>query len=82
MYSNSLLATLNARKHIRNGVDDTGDRMISLSQVTRETGTNSKTQSGRSQNIAIRIDTQQEYATDDKVGENSAVAFTPTSPVF
>jgi len=76
LYSNSLLATLNARKHIRNGVDDT-DRMISLSQVTREqnSATNSKTQSGRSQNIAIRIDTEQEYTTDDKVGENSGVTF-------
>ncbi|KAF9059048.1 hypothetical protein BDP27DRAFT_528006 [Rhodocollybia butyracea] len=72
LYSNSLLATLNGRHHIRAKVDDTDHMMISLSEASRE-GTNSSSKNQRAQNIAIRIDTAQEFLTDNKVaiGERS-----------
>ncbi|KAJ4490502.1 hypothetical protein J3R30DRAFT_3422234 [Lentinula aciculospora] len=76
LYSNSLLATLNARNQIRNGSNDTEHMMVSLSQISRQQTalpTNSKIQ--RSQNIAIRIDTAKDYASDGKMDESSSVTF-------
>ncbi|KAJ3893515.1 hypothetical protein GG344DRAFT_63742 [Lentinula edodes] len=76
LYSNSLLATLNARNQIRNGSNDAEHMMVSLSQASRDHAvlpTNSKTQ--RPQNIAIRIDTAKDYASDGKEDESSSVTF-------
>jgi hypothetical protein len=77
LYSNSLLATLNARNHIRNNVDDTEHMMVSLSQLSAgQSAPTASKQSGRTQNIAIRVDTAQiEYSSDDKVGQGSAVPY-------
>lgn len=76
MYSNSLLATLNARNQIRNGSNDAEHMMVSLSQASRDHAvlpTNSKTQ--RPQNISIRIDTAKDYASDGKEDESSSVTY-------
>ncbi|KAJ3912715.1 hypothetical protein F5877DRAFT_53623 [Lentinula edodes] len=75
LYSNSLLATLNARNQIRNGSNDAEHMMVSLSQASRDHAvlpTNSKT---RPQNISIRIDTAKDYASDGKEDESSSVTF-------
>ncbi|KAJ4489137.1 hypothetical protein C8R41DRAFT_836096 [Lentinula lateritia] len=76
LYSNSLLATLNARNQIRNGSNDAEHMMVSLSQASRDHAvlpTNSKTQ--RPQNISIRIDTAKDYASDGKEDESSSVTY-------
>jgi hypothetical protein len=66
-YSNSLLATLNARDSIRNGSEEEASdhRMVSLSHISRE---QSSAASSKAQNIAIRVDTAKEYASDHKLG--------------
>ncbi|KAJ3856546.1 hypothetical protein EV368DRAFT_78635 [Lentinula lateritia] len=76
LYSNSLLATLNARNQIRNGSNDAEHMMVSLSQASRDHAvlpTNSKNL--RPQNISIRIDTAKDYASDGKEDESSSVTF-------
>ncbi|KAJ3719642.1 hypothetical protein DFJ43DRAFT_1159097 [Lentinula guzmanii] len=76
LYSNSLLATLNARKQIRNSSNDNEHMMVSLSQASREqTALPTIPKVQRPQNIAIRIDTAKEYASDRKMDENSDITF-------
>lgn len=65
LYTNSLLATLNARKKIRelsDGIESTSGNNMSLNSMGKtKTG---KLTSSRQQNISIKIDTQKEFATD------------------
>ncbi|KAJ3792402.1 hypothetical protein GGU11DRAFT_803031 [Lentinula aff. detonsa] len=76
LYSNSLLATLNARKQIRNNSNDNEHMMVSLSQASREqTALPTIPKVQRPQNIAIRIDTAKEYVSDRKMDENSDITF-------
>ncbi|KAJ3841279.1 hypothetical protein F5878DRAFT_658646 [Lentinula raphanica] len=73
VYSNSLLATLNARNQIRNGSNDTEHMMVSLSQASREqTALPTIPKAQRSQNIAIRIDTAKEFVTDRKIDQDES----------
>ncbi|KAJ3755985.1 hypothetical protein EV360DRAFT_85381 [Lentinula raphanica] len=73
LYSNSLLATLNARNQIRNGSNDTEHMMVSLSQASREqTALPTIPKAQRSQNIAIRIDTAKEFVTDRKIDQDES----------
>ncbi|KIK02597.1 hypothetical protein K443DRAFT_513791 [Laccaria amethystina LaAM-08-1] len=66
LYTNSLLATLNARKKIRelsDGIESTSGNNLSLNSMGRTK--NGKISSSRQQqNISIKIDTQKEFATD------------------
>ncbi|KIK55627.1 hypothetical protein GYMLUDRAFT_833171 [Collybiopsis luxurians FD-317 M1] len=77
LYTNSLLATLNARKGIRNGSEESTDHMmVSLSQVSRDQTAITSSKVSRTPNIAIRIDTAQEYVSDHKTdGSGSANTF-------
>lgn len=65
LYTNSLLATLNARKKIRelsDGIESTSGNNLSLNSLGQsKTG---KISSSRQQNISIKIDTQKDFATD------------------
>jgi len=54
LYTNSFLATLNARKSLSNNIDDSNNIMMSMSpSVLNPQGTTN----GKTQNIAIHIDT-------------------------
>lgn len=68
LYTNSLLASLNARKFVTNGrrvVDETSDIFVSMPQFL--TSSTSRPTTKASQNIAIRVDTTQEqYALDSR----------------
>jgi hypothetical protein len=55
VYTNSFLATLNARESMKNNVNDTNHMMMSIpSGVLSQGGTHSKS---KQQSITIRIDT-------------------------
>ncbi|KAF8911863.1 hypothetical protein CPB85DRAFT_1434667 [Mucidula mucida] len=71
LYSNSVLATLNARRDIR-GIsdDDTGDMTLSLN--TFKTGRPQFANAPRQTNISIKIDTTKELVRDGE-GTDSAV---------
>ncbi|KAI3609778.1 hypothetical protein WG66_007624 [Moniliophthora roreri] len=61
LYTNSLLVALNARKAIRGTEDE--HKMVSIPSSVMSPP---PTHKPRSQNISIRIDTTQEYASDRK----------------
>ncbi|KIK02622.1 hypothetical protein K443DRAFT_677467 [Laccaria amethystina LaAM-08-1] len=66
LYTNSLLATLNARKSIRelsDGIESTSGNNISLNSLGK-TKTGHISSSRQQQNISIKIDTQKELAMD------------------
>ncbi|KAA1465966.1 hypothetical protein DENSPDRAFT_876136 [Dentipellis sp. KUC8613] len=65
LYSNSLLATLNARKAIRNGASSNEDT-ISLQGIPRTAAFDSSTKSPG--NLSIKIDTTHEYSRDNEYG--------------
>ncbi|KIL62133.1 hypothetical protein M378DRAFT_166117 [Amanita muscaria Koide BX008] len=78
LYSNSLLATLNARDMIRNatdGIESTDDKFsVSLREMPKTATIGSR----RPTNISIKIDTTKEFATDrdsdqeqENAGENA-----------
>ncbi|KAF8887393.1 hypothetical protein BD779DRAFT_1786229 [Infundibulicybe gibba] len=84
LYSNSLLATLNARRMIRvaaEGVNTTSENVsLSLREFPKAGTVNSK----RPTNISIKIDTTQEFATDsdqDHDGEKVGSAISTGSIV-
>jgi len=58
LYSNTLLATLNARQSIRNTLDNTTISLSGLKQGATSMGNSQR----RSNNIAIKVDTTQEYS--------------------
>ncbi|KAF8625134.1 hypothetical protein AX17_006913 [Amanita inopinata Kibby_2008] len=62
LYTNSFLATLNARKSIAETVDDHGHMLVSLQPTVLSTSSASKS---HQQNISIRIDTTQEAQCDE-----------------
>lgn len=69
VYSNSLLATLNARKNIRGQVDDE-HLMVSIPASALSSGTPTGTHNrskniARSQRISIHVATAKEYLADD-----------------
>jgi len=61
LYSNTLMATLNARQSIRGAVDDT--MTVSL-QKLKQAGSLPVTSKRQPSNIAIKVDTVQEYSQD------------------
>ncbi|KAF5337684.1 hypothetical protein D9757_012731 [Collybiopsis confluens] len=82
LYSNSLLATLNARKGIRNGSEESSEHMmvsLSRSDAPGTPGPMSMKGQQRSQNIAIRIDTAQEYTSDHKMDHDGTTDTTDTT---
>ncbi|KAF8159187.1 hypothetical protein B0H34DRAFT_393420 [Crassisporium funariophilum] len=64
LYTNSLLATLNARKMIRGSTDGFNSTSDNLSLSVRELPKNGQISSRRPTNISIKIDTTKEFATD------------------
>jgi len=61
LYSNSLLATLNARQSIRGLGEDSDDLSFSLQDISKRQRTNN---SMKSTNISIKIDTMNEFLRD------------------
>ncbi|KAG7443913.1 uncharacterized protein BT62DRAFT_304616 [Guyanagaster necrorhizus] len=75
LYSNSLLATLNARKRIRTaaeGINTCGEIGFSLNDISKV----STFSSHRGSSISIKIDTTKEFSSD--VGHNVVLAGPPT----
>ncbi|KAF9468824.1 hypothetical protein BDZ94DRAFT_1152791, partial [Collybia nuda] len=64
MYSNSVLATLNARQAIRELGEDSEDLSFSLQPTFSKSGTGGRIKSNRTTNISIKIDTTQQYTHD------------------
>jgi hypothetical protein len=61
VYTNSLIATLNARKTITQAMEDRGDKLYSFQTLTNGASLYTKTRpEPPSNNISIRIDTTQE----------------------
>jgi hypothetical protein len=67
LYSNSLLATLNARKFVRGGGEGIHTTSGDLSVSLRDYPQNGNMPSGQ-KNISIKIDTTNEFATDSNRG--------------
>ncbi|KAG6889776.1 hypothetical protein C0995_014706 [Termitomyces sp. Mi166 len=68
LYSNSLLATLNARKMIRGSADGIHSTSENISLSLRELPKNNAIFSRRPTNISIKINTTKEFATDSDQG--------------
>jgi len=82
LYSNTLMATLNARQSIRNAVDET--MTVSLQNI-KQSGSTAITSKRLPNTIAIKVDTVQEYSgrgysdhefldMDEKINEGSGTA--------
>ncbi|PBK60598.1 hypothetical protein ARMSODRAFT_982132 [Armillaria solidipes] len=75
LYSNSLLATLNARKRIRTaaeGINSSSEISFSLKDISKASAYSSR----RGPNISIKIDTTKEFTSD--VDRNVVLAGPPT----
>ncbi|KAF9465638.1 hypothetical protein BDZ94DRAFT_1253580 [Collybia nuda] len=74
LYSNSLLATLNARKMIRGAADGIQSTSDNLSLSLRDFPKNGTMSSRRPTNISIKIDTTKEFVTDSDQGHDAGKA--------
>ncbi|KAF8240251.1 hypothetical protein L208DRAFT_1449568 [Tricholoma matsutake] len=70
LYTNSLLATLNARKMIRGSGDNIHSTSDNFSLSLRELPKNGNIASRRPTNISIKINTTKEFATDSDHGHD------------
>ncbi|KAG6917109.1 hypothetical protein DXG01_003929 [Tephrocybe rancida] len=70
LYSNSLLATLNARKMIRGSADGIHSTSENISLSLREFPKNGTISSRRPTNISIKINTTKEFVTDSDQGHD------------
>ncbi|KAF8075270.1 hypothetical protein FPV67DRAFT_1665992 [Lyophyllum atratum] len=70
LYSNSLLATLNARKMIRGAADGIHSTTDNISLSLREYPKTGTVSSKRPTNISIKIDTTKEFVTDSDQGHD------------
>ncbi|GLB41510.1 hypothetical protein LshimejAT787_1001100 [Lyophyllum shimeji] len=88
LYSNSLLATLNARKMIRGAADGIHSTSDNLSLSLRDFPKNGTVSSRRPTNISIKIDTTKEFITDSdqghdlEKGDSALSASSTTCPSF
>ncbi|KAG6915647.1 hypothetical protein DXG01_010611 [Tephrocybe rancida] len=64
LYTNSFLATLNARRTISGKVDDVSHMLVSIPPTLLNTHQSAASKKGSQQTISIRIDTTQEHSSD------------------